>query len=418
MESVPDPRCGGKIKHVLAEVLVCLVAGYATGRTTLRRCMAWCRRHEKWLKKGLGLKHGIASVPTVSRLLGHVDEELFLYAFMEWIGEILDSRGIHIAIDGKAIRGAIQRARGPDAKIPVLLHAIDAASGLVLAQLPLKEKANEITGIKELLQLLDIRESVITIDAIGTQTAIMEQIIDQGGHFQLMVKKNQPQSYEEILYMMEQLHDDYKRGKISPGNGVKYPDMIKVYDEMDTFEKNRDRHEYRSYQMCTNTEWLSRTKEEWPFIKSIGCVKQTRILVIRDAEGNDITPDQETFLKGGTFRQPIPVAGDGKGADIQTVGIISDMELETKDMAQNKRDHWTVENGLHHVLDDTFREDRSPAKGSKNNLALIRKFVYNIIRIAKIQLSLTNPVTEIMDLFSDNLDLLGNYLFNGIESFY
>lgn len=418
MESVPDPRCCRVKKHVLAEILTCLVAGYVTGHTTLRRCLIWCRRHEKWLKKGLRLKNGIASVSTVSRLLCRIDEELFLFAFMEWIGEILDTKGIHLAIDGKAIRAAMHKTQGNGAKIPMLLHVLDTATGLVVAQLPIKEKANEITGIPELLKLLDIRGSIITIDAIGTQTSIMEQIIGQGGHFELMVKRNQPISYEEIVTQMSELQTESKRKKADPSYSLKYPDAMKQYEEYEISEKNRDRYEYRSYQVCNDPEFVTRTKKEWSFVKSVGCVRQTRILLVRDSEGNDITPDPETFRKEGTIRQPRPTSGDSSRDDIQVTGIISDMELTAKEMAEIKRSHWAVENRLHHVLDDTFREDRSPAKGSKNNLALIRKFAYNLIRLAMIRLSLTCPVTEVMDLFSDDPALLGRYLFNGIASFY
>jgi predicted transposase YbfD/YdcC len=418
MEAVADPRCDRKKKHVLAEILTYLVVGYVTGHTTIRRCLAWCRRHENWLKKGLCLKNGIASVSTVSRLLSSIDEEIFLYAFMEWIGEILNTKGIHLAIDGKAIRGAMKKTQGTNAKIPVLLHAIDTATGLVLAQLPVPEKTNEITGIHEILRLLDIRGSIITIDAIGTQTDIMEEIIERGGHFELMVKKNWILGYEEITSHMAALHDDYQKAKACALYQPEYPEFLGQYEELETFEKNRDRYEYRSYQVCNNPECVTKTKKEWGFIKSVGCVSQTRILLVRDAEGNDITPDKETFLKEGSARQPLPTSGDSHRDDIQVVGIVSDMELTVEEMAQNKRNHWAVENRLHHVLDDTFREDRSPAKGSKHNLALIRKFAYNIIRIIMRKCSLEQPITEIMDLLSDDLDLLGKYIFKGIASFY
>ena len=83
-------------------------------------------------------------------------------------------------------------------------------------------------------------------------------------------------------------------------------------------------------------------------------------------------------------------------------------------MPKCRRDHWSVENRLHHVLDDTFREDRSPAKGSKNNLALIRKFAYNILRIMRIQHSVKESLPEVMDMFADSLELLHKYIFEGI----
>ncbi len=97
---------------------------------------------------------------------------------------------------------------------------------------------------------------------------------------------------------------------------------------------------------------------------------------------------------------------------------MSDMEMSAKEMGKYKRDHWSVENRLHHVLDDTFREDRSPAKGSKNNLALIRKFAFNILRLAQIKMGLIQPVTEMMDLFCDDMEFQKKYIFGAIESLY
>ena len=417
MRMVPDPRCKWKKKHDMAEVLTCLVAGYVTGHTTLRRCLAWCARHQKWLKKmGLGLQNGIASIATVSRMLSGMDEELFLFAFMEWIGEILDTKGLHLAIDGKAVRAAASKVRGM--KAPMLLNAVDTATGLVLAQLPIQDKECEITKIPELLKLLDIRGSVITTDAIGTQTSIMEQIRGQGGHFLLMVKKNQPLSYEEIVRQFGELEKDRERVRRESAYRSQYPELMEKYDEAASFEKNRDRYENRKYQACSHPDIVSRTRKEWPFLKSVGCARQTRILMIRDADGADITPDEEAFREKGTFRQPKLEAGDHEWADVQTVGLISDMEMAAEEMGRCRREHWTVENRLHHVLDDTFREDRSPAKGSKNNLALIRKFAYNILRLAMLHLSTERPMTEMMDLFSDDGKLLERYLFKGIESFY
>lgn len=133
------------------------------------------------------LKHGIASPSTITRMLCGIDEELALYAFMEWIGEIADSKNTHLAIDGKALRGATEKTKG--GTTPMLLNVVDTVRGLIFAQLPVDSKTNEIGVIPELLKLLDIKGSVITMDAIGTQTAIMEQIHEQEGHFVLTVKK-------------------------------------------------------------------------------------------------------------------------------------------------------------------------------------------------------------------------------------
>lgn len=110
MKGVEDPRSERAKKHDLAEMLSYIVAGYATGHTTLRRCIGWCGRHEKWLQKcGLALKNGIASLSTISRLLAGIDEELFLFVFIQWIGGIVQTKGAHLAVDGKAIRAAAQK---------------------------------------------------------------------------------------------------------------------------------------------------------------------------------------------------------------------------------------------------------------------------------------------------------------------
>lgn len=417
MKAVDDPRSPRAKKHDLAEVLTCIVAGYVTGHITLRRCLGWCRRHVKWLRKrGLSLKNGIASLSTVSRLLAGIDEELFLFVFIQWIGEIVQTKGVHLAVDGKAAKGAAAKVKGERA--PMLLNVVEAATGLVLAHLPIPDKESEITSIPELLKYLNIQGSIITTDALGTQTSVMEQVIRQGGHFVMMVKKNQPNSYEEIIRLFETIEKDRKRMATEPAYQSQYPELNQKYDEISCFEKNRDRYEYREYRIINDPACVSRAKKEWPFLKSVGYVEQTRIRLVRDREGNDITPDRETFRREGSSRQPSPRKGDEEKDDIQVVGIVSDREMSAEDMGKCKRDHWSVENRLHHVLDDTFREDRSPAKKSKNNLALIRKFAYNLLRLAQIQKNLSLPMTEIMDLLCDDKVLLGKYIFHEIESFY
>ena len=148
MKAVEDPRSPREKKHELAEILTYIIAGYVTGHITLRRCLGWCRRHEKWLRgNGLALKNGIASLSTVSRLLSGIDEELFLFVFIEWIGEIVQTKGAHLAVDGKALKAAAAKVRGERA--PMLLNAVEAATGLVLAHLPIPDKESEITNISE-----------------------------------------------------------------------------------------------------------------------------------------------------------------------------------------------------------------------------------------------------------------------------
>ena len=116
-------------------------------------------------------------------------------------------------------------------------------------------------------------------------------------------------------------------------------------------------------------------------------------------------------MKKGSRRIPVPSAEEGIGKDIQCTALISDLILTAEELG-------SIKNRLHHVLDDTFREDRSPAKKSRNNLSLIRKFAYNILRLAMYETGLTNIMTEMMDCFCDNATLREQYVFQGIASLY
>ena len=400
---IPDYRCGREKRHDLGEMLVCVTLGFLCGRTTIRRSLKWCKTHLEELRKHMNLKYGIASPSTITRMLNGIDEELALYAFMEWIGEIVESRNTHLAIDGKALCGATEKTKGETT--PMLLNVVETVRGLILAQLPVDSKTNEITAIPELLKLLDISGSIVTIDAVGTQTAIMEQIHEQGGHFVLTVKKNQPEAYEEIHTFMDKLGaEDLKRKKgeaMDPG----MKEFLEKYEEISQMEKNRDRNEYRTCQICKDASNLTKSQKEWPHVQ-------------RDRQGDDVTPSKEGFLEKGSRRIPAPSAGEGAGKDVQCTALISDLILTAEELGSIKRMHWSIENRLHHVLDDTFREDRSPAKKSRNNLSLIRKYAYNILRLAMYETGLANIMTEMMDCFCDNAALRERYVFQGIASLY
>ena len=183
----------------------------------------------------------VPSVSTMSRVLAAVDEEMVSLALINWIGEIFNTRGIHIAIDGKGLRAAARKIR--DERTPYILNAIDAASKLVIGQLVIQEKTNEMTAIPELVKLLEIEGSTITIDAIGATETIMNTIRDNGGDFVLQVKKNCPELYEELMRLFEGQARDGEEGVKELGG---HDD--KDYSESKTMEKNRERYEYRTSQ--------------------------------------------------------------------------------------------------------------------------------------------------------------------------
>ena len=184
---------------------------------------------------------GVPSVSTMSRILSQIDEEMVALAIMNWISGIVETRGIHIAIDGKGLRAAARKIRGE--RTPYILNAIDVATSLVIGQLAIREKTNEMTAIPELIGMFEIEGSTITIDAIGTTGTIMDIIDEKGGYFLLQVKKNCPLLYDELMDMFDDLEklketdvDEFK--KVSG----------KTYSEHKTSEKNRERYEYRKVQ--------------------------------------------------------------------------------------------------------------------------------------------------------------------------
>lgn len=411
MRMVIDPRCGRKTKHDHAEILTYLAAGYLAGRDSVRRCLQWCRNHIDFLRQHLELKNGIASPATVSRILGNIDEEIFCLAFIEWMTGILNTKGINIAIDGKALRGSTEKIR--NRKTPYILNVIDTATALVIAQLPIAEKENEITAIPKLLKLLNIQESLVTIDAIGTVQSVIDTLNEKEADYLLTVKKGNPLTYQETKEMFAELRKENERITAHPGQTVTYEKQMDSYDVFKTIEKNRSRMEYRTMQICHNTDLITLCKKQKE-IKTVGWLEQVRIPMEKDKDGKDITPAYEDFIKNGTVRRPRITTGDDLTDDIHQVGLISSREMSAQETLKIKRNHWKIENSLHYVLDGLFREDRSSARKSKNNLAVIRKIAYNLLRIAILREKTESGPTEMRDQFNDDLTLIEKYAFRGI----
>lgn len=411
MRMVIDPRCGRKTKHDHAEILTYLAAGYLAGRDSVRRCLQWCKNHIDFLRQHLELKNGIASPATVSRILGNIDEETFCLAFIEWMTGILNTKGINIAIDGKALRGSTEKIR--NRKTPYILNVIDTATALVIAQLPIAEKENEITAIPKLLKLLNIQESLVTIDAVGTVQSVIDTINEKEADYLLTVKKGNPLTYQETKEMFAELGKENERITAHPGQTVTYEKQMDSYDVFKTIEKNRSRMEYRTMQICHNTDLITLCKKQKE-IKTVGWLEQIRIPMEKDKDGKDITPAYEDFIKNGTVRRPRITTGDDLTDDIHQVGLISSREMSAQETLKIKRNHWKIENSLHYVLDDLFREDRSSARKSKNNLAVIRKIAYNLLRIAILREKTESGPTEMRDQFNDDLTLIEKYAFRGI----
>ncbi len=353
--------------------------------------------------------NGVPSVSTMSRVFAAVDEEMVSLALTNWIGEIHNTRGIHIAIDGKGLRAAARKVR--DERTPYILNAIDTASRLVIGQLVIQGKTNEMTAIPELVELLETGGNTITIDAIGATKNIMNAIHDNGGEFALQVKKNCPELYAELMRLFEGLSEDREN------DTKEFQDKYgRYYSEAKTTEKNRERYEYRTVQSYSRPGGI---QESRPHIASVGRAKQVRILQIQDDCGNDITPDLTEFLEEGSRRQPKRETAEGTDHDAEWFGLAASKVLNAEEMLDYKRKHWAIENCLHYVLDETFGEDKSTIKLGKNTMSLLRKCAYNIARLLQMEnLKGQRGIPDIIDDVCDNLKIGFQMIFSPIPSRY
>jgi predicted transposase YbfD/YdcC len=193
--SIQDPHQKAKVEHDLVELLVVAVNAVLVGADTFVEIELWAREKLDWLQGHLRLAHGIPSHDTFGRMFGLIDAEQFEAAFRRWVQSVLPALGAEIvAIGGKTSR----RSGGVDATALHLVSAFAAGAGLVLGQRATAEKSNEITAIPELLSTLALAGCTVTIDAIGTQTAIAGVIQSRGADYVLAVKDNQPKLAESI----------------------------------------------------------------------------------------------------------------------------------------------------------------------------------------------------------------------------
>lgn len=404
---VPDPRCSRVKLHPMAEIFTCMVLGFLAGRTSLRRIISWSKRNVEKLRKYLPFPNGVPSLSTMSRVLSSVDEEMVAYAFMNWIGEISNTRGTHIAIDGKGLRAAADKVR--DERTPYILNAIDVASKFVVAQLAISAKGNEMTAIPELLMMLEISGSTVTVDAIGATENIMNAVCNGGADFVLQVKGNCPALYGEIERLFTGLETD---------RDAFIEKMRKAgmhYSESRKTERNRDRHEYRECQSYSDSEGIVSLQEERPHIACVGRLVQTRILKVVDETGNDVTPSLEDFLRDGSSRQPKKEESIGQSR----CGLISSRLLDAEKLMEYKRNHWAIENSLHYVLDETFGEDKSTVKRGRNTVSVLRKCAYNIIRLLQMEApEKRKHVPDVIDDICEDLEVGLKMFFCPVPSLY
>jgi len=333
---LPDPRLDRKKQHQLLDIFVVTLCAVLTGAESWIEVEQFGKVRLEWLRRMVPLANGIPSHDTFGRVFRLIDPEAFGERFLAWIQEVCQqSGGKLIAIDGKTVRGSYDRRDGRAAIH--LLSAWAVENRLVLGQCRTDEKSNEITAIPELLRLLDVQGCIVTIDAMGCQKVIAQQITEAGGDYVLGLKGNQTKLKDDVAHFFACAERD----------GFAHLQ----HDYHKTVEKDHGRVETREYWIVAEPSF--EVKGEWGGLAAVGMVRSERVI--------DGVPSLEIRHYICSQRMPAPA------------------------FAGAVRGHWGIENSLHWVLDVVFREDdcRIRKDHAPENLAIVRRLALNLLREEK-----------------------------------
>lgn len=334
LQTIDDPRVTGRCDHALVDILVIALCAMMAGAQGWDDMQAWGEANEERLRPYLALRHGIPGHDTIRRVFEAIDPRRLEAVLLEWIGHVCPALGKVISIDGKSMRGSGSLLRGQRA-----LHVVSAYAseiGLVLGQQRCEEKSNEITAIEALLPDLALEGCIVTIDAMGCQTAIAAQVIERKGDYLLNAKNNQPklaEAIEEYILVAEQ----HAWKNLAPS-------------QFETLDKGHGRVETRRCVALPAPDYIPEIKR-WPGIQSIA-----RIEAVREAQGKMTT---------------------------EVRYLIGSMAPDAQAILNATRLHWGIENGLHRCLDVAFREDASAVhlRQAAANLGIMRKLALNLFRL-------------------------------------
>jgi predicted transposase YbfD/YdcC len=332
-----DPRVSPATRHQLLDIVAIALCAVICGADTWGEVEAFGRAKRDWLATFLALPHGIPSHDTFGRVFAALDPHQFEAGFRSWVAAVADvSRGTVVAVDGKTLRRSHDRTQGKEAL--VLVSAWAEANRLLLGQVAVAPGANEIPAIPVLLQQLALAGSIVTVDAIGCQSAIATQIAAQGADYVLALKENQGTLHEAVAVL-------WAAGQADGFAGLHY-------DTQRTIEKNHDRIEVRQVWTVDDPEIIAYLdpRGAWPKLRSVAMVVAERRI------GAEVSRETRYYLTS------LP-------GDAATVGAAV-------------RGHWGIENRLHWVLDIAFREDESRVRlgHADRNLALLRRLALNLLR--------------------------------------
>ena len=325
---IPDPRLNRNKKHKLTDIIVLSILAVLCGAESYDSIEEFGKARIDFLKQILQLPNGIPSHDTINRVISMINPDQFEKIFAQWsdsLKSVLAENDV-IAIDGKTVRGSMDSFHN---KSPIhIVSAWSNQNSLVLGQRKVDGKSNEITAIPELLEMLEIKGCIVTIDAMGTQRDIAQKIIDNDADYILALKGNHPYLKQDVESLCKRSKPDYENETVEKGHGRIETRMCEVYNKIDMLED----------------------VEKWPCFKSV-------IKVTAQREIKNKRTSEARFY-------------------------ISSLDDNAREFNKYVRQHWGVENNLHWILDMTFREDeqRKRIKYAAQNFAVIRKIALNLLK--------------------------------------
>lgn len=336
---ITDPRIERNKLHLLSDILTIAICASICGADKWEDVEDFGKAKENWFRTFLTLPNGIPSHDTFNRVFNRMDPKEFQKSFLSWINAASELIGGQvIAIDGKVLRRSHDRSVGKSAIDMVSAWATE--NHLVLGQVKVDEKSNEITAIPQLLKALEITGCIITIDAMGCQKSIAEEVVEQGAEYILSLKDNQGNLFEDVKLLFDDLEEsEYKA----------YP-----FDYHITVNKGHGRIETRECWTISETATLSHLRgyADWKKLNTVSRIRAQRWI------GDEKSCEDRYHIAS--------VAGAEK--------VLSAV-----------RSHWGIENELHWTLDMTFDEDRSRVRKEygAENLAVLRHIALNLLKQEK-----------------------------------
>lgn len=335
-----DPRAEHLNDHTLLDIITIAICAVICGAEGWTDVELFGNERLAWLRQFLKLAHGIPSHDTFGRVFARLDSVPFEQCFLSWVGAVFQvTEGQVVAIDGKTVRRSHDRGCGQAA-----IHLVSAwatANHLVLGQLKVEDKSNEITAIPELLRLLELNDCIVTLDAMGCQTDIAEQIVEQGADYVLAVKENQRHLLEDMSLFFDLAQQN---------------DFAKVeHSYHRTVNAGHGRVETRECWAIAGQESLRflRGATNWSGLSTIAMVRSRRQL--------------------------------GQESSEETRYYISSLPNDARRILHAVRSHWGIENSLHWVLDVAMAEDDSRIRKdhAAENMSLLRRMALNLLKQEK-----------------------------------